>query len=212
MPKPLCILVLGTPRSGTSCIAGIVHHLGVPMGTRLMEADEWNPAGYFQDEDFEDILHEALGGWVFPDWATSTPNLNGKYARRIKQLAETRAASGEIWGVKSNRLIFFLSALKAGAENLLVIRTSRPLQHSIASWLERAGDAPTVKVPIECMAHAIENGLKQCGIVPALTVEFDTLIDQPQATVQQIATAIGFPLTQAAVDFVDPKLRRFTDG
>ena len=56
MDKSTCILVLGTPRSGTSCVAGILHHLGVVMGEQFLEADDWNPAGYFQDVEFETFL------------------------------------------------------------------------------------------------------------------------------------------------------------
>jgi hypothetical protein len=208
------ILVIGTPRSGTSCVAGILHHLGVPMGERLMPADEWNPAGYFQDEDFEDILHEAVGAWVFPDWQTSKPNLNGKFARQIRQLAAERSAQYPLWGVKSTRLVFFWNALKAGAGEMKDIKTQRPIEDSIASWESQTecGDGHEEN-PIRRMSRALALGAKQMNITPHLTVDYNELLSDTGAIVQQIADVAGVPVTQAAIDFVNADLRRFNiDG
>ena len=36
MPQQTCYLVMGQPRSGTSLVAGILHHLGIPMGERTL--------------------------------------------------------------------------------------------------------------------------------------------------------------------------------
>ena len=47
--KKEIIIVLGMHRSGTSLIAGVLHEMGVNMGSNLMKADEYNPKGYFED-------------------------------------------------------------------------------------------------------------------------------------------------------------------
>lgn len=221
MANPTCILVLGVPRSGTSCVAGVLHHLGISMGERLIPTDEWNPAGYFQDEDFEDILHEVLGEWFFPRWTTSKPDLSGKYARQIMELAAKRAANGKPWGVKSNRLIHFLNALIAGAgPDLRVILTQRPLEDSIASWTAHSGYPDGHEFnPIRRMSQAIVKGTAQLGVSPDLIVELHTLQNEPEKVVQQIADVCGRPVTREAVEFVHEvneacrlnRLRRFTN-
>lgn len=209
-----CILVLGTPRSGTSCVAGVLHHLGVPMGERLMPANDWNPAGFYQDEDFEDILNEALGRGQWPDWTTSKPSLNGTFARRIRTLAAARSAQYPVWGVKSNRLAFYWNALNAGAGTVKVIVTRRPIADSIASWEARTGYGDGHEFnPIRKMARAIVEGARQMGVTPAMTVDYNELLQDTGTIVDQIANVVGVPVTQAPIDFVKIELRRFNiDG
>ena len=42
------LVVLGMHRSGTSALAGMLHHLGVALGDRLMKATLDNPRGYWE--------------------------------------------------------------------------------------------------------------------------------------------------------------------
>lgn len=46
IPEP--IIVLGSPRSGTSMVAGYLHHCGAFAGA-CRPADQWNPKGYFEN-------------------------------------------------------------------------------------------------------------------------------------------------------------------
>ncbi len=110
MDKSTCILVLGTPRSGTSCVAGILHHLGVVMGEQFLEADDWNPAGYFQDVEFETFLE-----LIDPFWGDTTKEQFMSMERakeEITRLINTRNLSYIEWGLKSNRIIHFLEDLQ----------------------------------------------------------------------------------------------------
>lgn len=54
------IFVLGTPSGGTSCVAGILHHLGVDMGNPLPEP---GVRGYVthEDRDVSDFIEERDG-------------------------------------------------------------------------------------------------------------------------------------------------------
>jgi hypothetical protein len=53
-------IILGSGRSGTSAAAGVMARAGYFMGSRLMLADERNPAGYFEDEEINAINEELL--------------------------------------------------------------------------------------------------------------------------------------------------------
>lgn len=62
------IIVLCGHRSGSSVVAGILHYLGVDMGTELMPASSHNPKGYFEDLEFYRInvqILRAIGTWWF---------------------------------------------------------------------------------------------------------------------------------------------------
>src|SRR5262249_6925506 len=101
---PTCFLVLGTPRSGTSCVAGLLHRVGVMMGHRLMEADGMNPTGFYQDIDFEELFDGLLD--VFPqEWPFCLP---GDRLGRMAELIRRREALGVHWGFKSPRTAYVL--------------------------------------------------------------------------------------------------------
>ena len=44
-----CIFILGMHRSGTSALSGVINALGLDLGTNLMQADVYNPKGYFEN-------------------------------------------------------------------------------------------------------------------------------------------------------------------
>jgi len=220
-----CILILGTPRSGTSCVAGVVHHLGIPTGEDCLPPDDWNPVGYFQDKAFEDILHACFGFFHFPQWDEVINRPPGRFsnestrtlkqtATAIRNLAAQRAATHEIWGVKSNRLSFFLDALALGAgDDVRIIQTFRPEAESIASWKARSQyeDDEAVK-PIRYMAHAITKGMERAAVAPDLVVDYNGLIDETETWVTRIADVCGVPVTQEALTFVNAGFRRFGNG
>src|SRR5437879_5732793 len=58
-------LILGSGRSGTSMLAGMLHGAGYYMGTHLIPADESNPKGYFEDDEIN-AINEALLAPVTP--------------------------------------------------------------------------------------------------------------------------------------------------
>lgn len=108
MLRSQCFLVIGAPRSGTSCVAGILHHLGVFMGERLLPPNRMNPTGFFHDLDFEAAFSE-------PD--------------SLKPLIEKRS-NMERWGLKSHRAAQFIKMFPS--PRLILLR--RLTKHSKASW------------------------------------------------------------------------------
>lgn len=200
-----CILVIGVPRSGTSCVAGILHHLGIDMGEKLMPADNrWNPAGFFQDEELENILHNDIGLWKFPDWTTSkrkNPNLVKYFKKRNKS---------NLWGVKSNRLIYCLEEFLTAVSDVTIIRTQRDLSKSIQSWESLSGDGDGHEYnPIRRMYNAIEKGFQELGVKEDLIVNYDRLIEDPTETVASIAQICGVELNNDAINFINSNLRHF---
>ncbi len=70
--KPVCLMVLGPHRSGTSALSGVLSHLGGDLPKTLMPAGEGNAEGYFESVRvmaFNDRLLNALGS----DWKDLSP-------------------------------------------------------------------------------------------------------------------------------------------
>ena len=103
------IIVLGMHRSGTSLVAGLLHRIGVSMGTRLLPADQFNPGGYFEDEDFlwinKGILENAGGMWYDPPSLEKVQKSQKKFLKALKTtIASKRAYAGtRAWGWKDPR-------------------------------------------------------------------------------------------------------------
>ncbi|SFM74881.1 sulfotransferase family protein [Thermodesulforhabdus norvegica] len=56
----VAIVVLGMHRSGTSAMAGVLHHLGVNMGKLLLEANKYNKKGYYENKNIVDFNRSKL--------------------------------------------------------------------------------------------------------------------------------------------------------
>lgn len=63
--KKTCIIVTGMHRSGTSMMAGILHHCGIYTGT-CIQPDQYNEKGYFEDKAVLEINKKLLPDWKNP--------------------------------------------------------------------------------------------------------------------------------------------------
>ncbi len=54
------LLILGMHRSGTSFLASLLQRMGVDIGQNLLEGNEGNPRGHFEDKDVLDFHLRAL--------------------------------------------------------------------------------------------------------------------------------------------------------
>ncbi len=95
---PRCILVLGTHRTGTSLVAGILHHLGVNMGDEMKPAHPTNPAGHFEDMDFLALNDKVVGNWQSPREDLVSADALSNYEMLVRQKTST------LWGIKDPRL------------------------------------------------------------------------------------------------------------
>lgn len=100
------ILVLGVGRSGTSDVARILDELGVNMGHRFHSEDEFNPKGYFEDKDFQELnMTYTMMGLYKKD---RRENL---YKIWRKQFNEMLAKREEPWGLKDPGIADFPALL-----------------------------------------------------------------------------------------------------
>jgi hypothetical protein len=105
------VIVLGMHRSGTSALAGTLHHLGVELGERLMGASPDNPRGYWEHREVVAVNHNlmaALGRpWddirpLPPGWEKSEAALRA--GRELAAILLRDFAGNGCWGLKDPRL------------------------------------------------------------------------------------------------------------
>lgn len=97
------IVVLGMHRSGTSLVAGLLHHLGVFMGEGLENGDPWP---HYEDPAFvslnQSLLTSAGGSWRKPPPTESIWRFSHQCNERIQRLLRERSAH-DSWGFKDPR-------------------------------------------------------------------------------------------------------------
>jgi hypothetical protein len=202
MPSSTCVVVLGGHRCGTSAVAGVLHHLGVFMGYRLVGASKSNRLGHFEDIAFLDLHKKIVGSW-------KRPCVKFDPVRRARERVFT------LWGFKDPRfcLVFphFRRIVKA---RLLVVSIHRDLEAAAFSMAARRSTSnPSIHVT-ETQAKQIARRYHDAQIIalrlhrgPALAVHYEQLVEKPAKQVAAIAKFVGLPVTEKAINFIDPRLK-----
>ena len=196
-----CYLVLGTPRSGTSCVSGILHKLGVRMSLGdFVPASPANPTGFWEDTGLFDALSDH-----------DSPYLAVQYAarNRLMQAIYDRHSPGVDWGAKTYLLSIYFDVWMSVCDELGVtvktVMTSRDIEQSKASWRNAFSSNDAI------VSHVA--GLIAPYQLTSLSVSFDALLSDAATTVASIASYCGKPTSGAAfedaVAFVNPSLRNY---
>lgn len=125
-----CIVVMGLPRSGTSLIAGILHRLGVDMGSgHLTRANRHNPLGYYEDARWQYLSRRLLGMGY---WPKLHEDLLSDVVAGWQKLAEKCSAS-PLWGFKDVRTAFLLEDLLPHLPDPRIVEVRRDFAASMRS-------------------------------------------------------------------------------
>lgn len=133
----LCTLVVGVPRSGTSCVAGILHKMGVDMGRgHFQKADAFNRRGYFEDLRWRRTTQRVTGRGY--DLRAADPDFTvGKKQRRLWRKLAKDYAQKPLWGIKDTWMPFvgrwIIPILEGQGVTVRMIVTERDRAASVAS-------------------------------------------------------------------------------
>jgi len=194
------IIVLGQSRSGTSVIAGVLHHLGVYMGKPLSH--------HWEDGKLMRIHDAMIGDWKKP-YLDAEPHLD-----KYREFLASRQRHG-LWGVKDPRFCFTFPVLASlllsdAISDIKIIVTSRPLKNITVSLAQYPGvrsynEAQRIA---KRYASALSQSIAKIPIEwPSMTIKYDDLIDNPCKHVGRIASFIGVQVTDGAIRLVEPTLR-----
>ena len=206
------VAVIGLHRSGSSCLAGVLHNLGVHMGERLTG---YEPTGGFEAAELMAICESA---YPFPSTKPARPQaeIAADLRRYVAKVCAAAAARGNrLAGGKYPHLCAMGDALRhACGGQLRVVHIDRPLVESIASLKGRsrketgflaAGDAEVEHLQRWLWQEKLEL-LRQ---VPHLDVTFADLLAAPRREVERVASWLEItPSAEAvakAVAHVRPK-------
>lgn len=177
------ILVVGTGRSGTSLVAGILYYLGVDMGDPFIMPDEDNEFGYFESVETVHFNEYFIQNFI-------------TYEDYCKNLLYIFNKKKEPWGLKDPRISELLPYYFNFLENPKIIRCRRNHQDTIAS-LQKAYSftEERAKKLIETRDLKMNESLEGRDV---LEINFE----EKHEAVDKICKYIGFNKTQDAVDFV----------
>lgn len=199
------IVVLGTYRSGTSLTARILNRLGVGFGpaSELVPANRHNPGGYFERTDLNDantrLISSAGGSLAMPPSPERIAANADETALQAVNLDWTPRARR--WGLKDPRLchtlLAWVESQRLPLEELTLINVVR----DTPSVLRSAGAHESVMGyaghDSNRLAVMIRRGREDADWhlrtlpVPAMTVRYENLVENPMATTQQLAAFIG---------------------
>lgn len=202
-----CFVILGSPRTGTNAVGGFIHRLGVPMGRRIEgdrfdfnEPNEWNPSGFAQDAEIENLQQE-LWGDEFPAGPQPLPE---SARTRLRAIIEHRSSQRGDWGVKTSRMANMLADFRELCpDEIKLIYCTRDADAPAKSWKARSGySLKASRQIIDNSAAAIATALSGQKY---LTVRYDDLA----SSLDDIAAYVGRPVTSEAKAWIDMTLRRF---
>ncbi len=204
-----CYVILGPPRSGTSCLGGILARMGVDMGPEDIPANGMNPRGFYQDYELECLLRDACNATEF---IPETMELAREYRGKLAGLVKRRCARGIDWGVKSSKLphVFGLFE-KFCTDEIRILYTIRDPELSISSmadWIDESHQS--ARSMIMRSLKLIEAIRADYAQTPSLDVDYHRLVASPLEVVTEIAEFCGRKASLEAVAFPTTELLRHT--
>ncbi|MBC7076980.1 MAG: sulfotransferase, partial [Synergistales bacterium] len=204
------VAVVGPFRSGTSCVAGILHTLGVSMGAQLPSPEQtkrFNPKGTFEAVWLAQMCRRFFKE---PEMIEQVPR--PQRIAELRRWAEERTRQlgpGKLIGAKHPTLCLMVEDMLEAWPDVRFIAVSRPAEEAIKSALA-VGWLPTAERVIPMMIETRNQSLKRVS-APVLWLDYSDLLKNPADAIERLTAFCGIEPTsrqiEAAVAFVDPNLR-----
>lgn len=220
----LCYFVLGMHRSGTSTIAGILNILGINAGSHLVEPQECNPKGFFENAailDFnERLLHFLCADWsdtlMIPENWWKNDLVVSFYSELQTILENEFNASNEIL-IKDPRIcvllpFYLLLFSKMGVGCRFVIIFRNPLD--VAASLEYRDNFNAEHAQLLWMDYVTKSELYTQGF-SRIFIWFPELVGDPVGISRMLRNKWNIRIRKSVeaekkiLDFVDPQLMHF---
>ncbi len=231
-----CITVTGLHRGGTSCVAGMLYHLGVKMGIPGITKgdtlkDGWplypsNPKGQFEDNGFVSTFSSMIGNWRNPDpkYLHNMNSITSTDQFLLSLLVENRLldAGGQVWGIKTPQLCFTFNpmafVLGTFKQEHIAIFVFREFESCIDSLVERDGMPRGVAEHIISryyIAREHHLSVAEKRNISTIVVDYDNLMDNDiegrTKVVNKFVKYCEIPASaaqiSAAVDSIDSSMR-----
>ena len=204
------VAVIGLYKGGSSCVAGILHHLGVFMGDNLKRVklypnyEDWSIRNLcvqqFPEPELEPQNDERLRVKALQEWAR-------EHRRKAPDNCEMVGAKHPIMPLMIDEIA------RAWGHGTKFINVQRPLEDTIESLRKRNWR--------KFVTHKVSEKLdkarnEKIGNHDHMTVDYDALLADPRQWVQAIVDYLGLHPTaeqfEAAVQSVDPEMHNVKGG
>jgi hypothetical protein len=188
------IVVLGPWCGGTSAVAGVLHHLGVLMGTQY----DWN---YRELHDtWEDSSLSQLCRRAFTEPGAQLQMDSGLLVANLRSWADSHRgaarAAGRRAGVKHPLLCVAVDFIREAWGPVVPVVVDRPVANVIAS-LNRLGWWQDEQQRAESTAHLIAARDQALAGAATVRVDFEELRAAPADVIGRLADELGLTVTEA---------------
>lgn len=202
------VFVVGAGRSGTSAITRGLQALGVELGDRLKAPTGKNPTGFFEDRDLLDVAkraRDALGlrteSVALVEGARWQQGDLAGLQREAAALMRKRFGHASIWGFKYAQTLRFLPFWEpvfqlAGLEPSFVVAARNPLSVARSRAALDASRGVQEKSDLEWLVNVVPH-FRQLAERPFVVVDYDLLMDAPQAQLERVAARLELPQSDA---------------
>ena len=205
-PMPQVIAVVGPFRSGTSCVAGMLHTLGVSMGQTFPRSAPANQKGFFECQHLRGFLSRVF---VWPTLSERKVQADECVKMFCKNIA-LRSDDSDPIGVKHPALCLLVPEMAEAWPELKIVSVNRDIE-SVVKSMGSPGLFP--RMPEEKKRELIERMIatRDADIerlkIPTLSLDYaDVLANPAKAVNDLIAFADIPPSPDRAAAFVDPNL------
>ena len=227
------LVVTVLPRSGTSAIAGVLHHLGIDMIRGKINneprKDKYNSKGYYENMAVVNLNVRTTNTRTFNEMVEAIDISNGGHVFEfatelayVQSVAKMSLNAGPC-GVKDPRFILpgllekFVAELKDHfyPENIKIIVTKRSILSTIDSLksikgidLSSYSDDDLYDILSNGWINAVARIDENLGC-DFNVFDYDELVRNPPYVIGEIAEFCNVPIVKEAINFIDPSLKRF---
>ena len=194
------VIVLGVHRSGTSAITKGLELFGVDLGQNLLPANEYNPKGYFEDNQLVDlndnILRKSGSLWSALQFLEPEDLLGARFEKEqneAREFLKGKLAQGTPIGLKDPRLcrtlplwqkIFEELGLRVGY--LLAYRSP----DEVAASLKKRDDF-SIEYGENLWASYQMDVLRHLNSKKWLVIKYENLLKKPRRELRRVAEFLG---------------------
>jgi len=186
------IVVLGARCSGTSAVAGVLHHLGVYMGS------EFSVAAREMSESFEDLGLHQLCSRAFSEpgdrLQMDRHSLEAKLRSWADQHRQTARSVGRLPGAKDPCLCLAVDVIRDAWGRIVPVVVDRPFAQVVAS-LNRLGWLPDEQERAASTARLIAARDDALAGATTVRVDFDELCSTPRIVIRRLVAELGLDVT-----------------
>jgi hypothetical protein len=208
----MIVVIVGMHRSGTSALAGLLHHNGIVMGEeenfRPKPKKNQNEKGYYENFRFRSLNDELLGynNYKAKSFDPYVPDF--KFPEELKHEGQNLLHEYSIryknWGWKDPRTSLTLKFWLDLYPNVKVVISRRDYEKIAQSMWARKNSGSVKKYIDLCTAyygsiHTAAYKTDWCN------VSFDNLCTNPEFEANKLARFLDHPITD--LSFIEDKLR-----